>query len=440
LYHSNDASLDALKDKVNYLTSKLDDWQYTPKIQEDSSSKRIQDKAHEISKSHTGRENAAIVMFAKNSDLSKVLETMHSFEDRFNKIHNYDWILISDASHSISFQKMTNAITQSAVIFETIPRSPYLSLPAGVDKLRMKESKKHLKQKKIEAARTERQRHIKRFWSRDIYNMEFLKDYDYYMRVQPGTWFHCDLKYDPFQYMRENGKTYGFGLALEENTEGYPTLWSNVMTYIEENPVDVDPGHLLQFVSNGQAESFNGCHFRSELEIGDLQFFRGEKYQRLATFLDSKHGIYYEAWDDSTVRTLGVTLLQSRERLQFLSNLGYNDQESKRNLKQCPMEKNLRLHSKCTCDPIEDLTWSENSCLPLYFKVNGVELPLEVTLREEEAERQLMLKEQQAEEARYKQEQYELEREREEVEVADLMNENGPPPEIEKQHGEHILP
>lgn len=52
----------------------------------------------------------------------------------------------------------------------------------------------------------------------------------------------------------------------------------------------------LAWLRNRNAESdlWNMCHFWSNFEIGDLDFFRGEEYTRLSDFLDREGGFYYE--------------------------------------------------------------------------------------------------------------------------------------------------
>lgn len=322
---------------------------------------------------------AAFILQARNSDLKRIVDTVFTMEERFNKAHNYDWVFISDMSHSSSFQRTVSRLASGKVLFHKIDRATYLSFPSGINRAEVSRHRKLLRMKSSDSqAKNDNQRHFNKFWSREIFNMDFLQDYDYYMRINPDTFAYCDFTVDPFEYMKKMEKTYMFTFATSHSPGAFPTLWSSVMNYIEENPDDVDPDHLLDFVSDDKAESFNGCHFRSSLEVGNLKFFRGEKYQRLAKFLEERNGLYYEGWDESTIRTIGVTLLQSREKLQFMNNVGVIDKSLKNlNLNQCPKDIDIRLRSGCTCDPADDITWSKESCVSRYYEVNGVHLPKE---------------------------------------------------------------
>ena len=68
-------------------------------------------------------------------------------------------------------------------------------------------------------------RHMCRFNSGFFFRHELLKEYDYYWRVEPWVEFYCDLPFDPFVFMRDNGKVYGFTIMLREYIETIPTLW-----------------------------------------------------------------------------------------------------------------------------------------------------------------------------------------------------------------------
>jgi alpha 1,2-mannosyltransferase len=53
-----------------------------------------------------------------------------------------------------------------------------------------------------------------------------MQQFRYYWRVEPGVKFFCDIASDPFLYMQEHNKTYGFTMSLYEYERTIPTLWS----------------------------------------------------------------------------------------------------------------------------------------------------------------------------------------------------------------------
>ena len=64
--------------------------------------------------------------------------------------------------------------------------------------------------------------------------------------------------------------------------------------FIKENPQLVEKGNAMGFISDNNGDTYNRCHFWSNFEIGDLDFWRGEAYTKYFDFLDSKGGFYYE--------------------------------------------------------------------------------------------------------------------------------------------------
>ncbi|KAJ3782599.1 glycolipid 2-alpha-mannosyltransferase-domain-containing protein, partial [Lentinula aff. detonsa] len=46
--------------------------------------------------------------------------------------------------------------------------------------------------------------------------------------IRPDIKYFCDVTYDPFDYLRDNKKTYGFTISFYEWEKTIPTLWATV--------------------------------------------------------------------------------------------------------------------------------------------------------------------------------------------------------------------
>lgn len=57
---------------------------------------------------------------------------------------------------------------------------------------------------------------IGRFQSGFFFSSQLLDSFDYYWRVEPSIKFFCDLNYDPFQFMIDNKKSYGWTISIYE--------------------------------------------------------------------------------------------------------------------------------------------------------------------------------------------------------------------------------
>ena len=85
--------------------------------------------------------------------------------------------------------------------------------------------------------------------------------------------------------MQENKLKYGFVITILELPNTIPSLWASTQTFIKDNPKLIPANNLLPFVTSPDG-SYNLCHFWSNFEIGDLNFFRSKAYQKYFEHLD----------------------------------------------------------------------------------------------------------------------------------------------------------
>jgi hypothetical protein len=155
--------------------------------------------------------------------------------------------------------------------------------------------------------------------------------------------FYCDLQYDPFLYMAQNKKVYGWVISIVETPNTIPTLFETMLDWrkeVEKSNTGLSKFgsqvHLADYDREGQLwdfflqdpsrdrwgrlkakEEYNMCHFWTNFEIGDLRFFRGKEYQSLFNYLDRKGGFYLER-----VRGASVTLVVNVELMMLLYDSG----------------------------------------------------------------------------------------------------------------------
>jgi alpha 1,2-mannosyltransferase len=123
-----------------------------------------------------------------------------------------------------------------------------------------------------------------------------MEEYEFYWRVEPSVEFSCDIDYDPFLYMKENNKKYGWTISLIEFEATIPTLWETTKAFMKENPEMIPKNNLMNFVSNDNGKNYNLCHFWSNFEIADLKFLRSPEYTAFFEYLDRSGGFFYERY------------------------------------------------------------------------------------------------------------------------------------------------
>lgn len=141
--------------------------------------------------------------------------------------------------------------------------------------------------------------------------------------------------------MEKNDKRYGWVVALWEIETTVPTLFRKISEYkkklrLPNTPLwkaMIEPSRLpwpfrslLQSHKPGRdvnGDMWNFCHFWSNFEIADMDFYRSPEYRGLFDYLDEDGGFYYERWGDAPVHTLAAALLLRPEQIHQFSDWGY---------------------------------------------------------------------------------------------------------------------
>lgn len=140
--------------------------------------------------------------------------------------------------------------------------------------------------------------------------------------------------------MQTHRKRYAYTLALWERGQTVPSLFRKLSDYKARHAYPttplwtalLDPSYLpwpfrraLAWLRNRDAagDLWNMCHFWSNFEIADLDFFRSPPYRELFAYLDRDGGFYHERWGDAAVHSLAAAMLLRPEELHHFSDLGY---------------------------------------------------------------------------------------------------------------------
>ena len=84
----------------------------------------------------------------------------------------------------------------------------------------------------------------------------------------------------------------------------------------------IPTNNTLKMLTDGNGE-YNLCHFWSNFEIADLNFFRSDTYLEYFNHLDKAGGFFYERWGDAPVHSLAIGMFLPKEKIHFFENIGY---------------------------------------------------------------------------------------------------------------------
>ncbi|EGV62117.1 hypothetical protein CANTEDRAFT_125662 [Yamadazyma tenuis ATCC 10573] len=302
-----------------------------------------------------GGENATIVMLVRNEELEGALSSMRSLEDRFNKDYQYPWVFLNDVPFTQEFKEQTTLMASGKTYYELIPEEDW-EPPSFIDTIKLEENLKK-SNKDVIYGGSRSYRNMCHFNSGFFFKQKRLLNYDWYFRVEPDVEYLCDFQHDPFKFLRENNKVYGFVTTIHEYENTIPTLWPTVEKFIEAYPDLIHPNNSLEFITSREVDlnyhvpmvnsssEYNLCHFWSNFEIGSLNFWRSEAYSKFFEFLDQSGGFYYERWGDAPVHSIGLNLLADKNSIHHFDDIGYYHPP----YMACPTSKDLISQKRCIC-------------------------------------------------------------------------------------------
>lgn len=141
--------------------------------------------------------------------------------------------------------------------------------------------------------------------------------------------FYGNIDYDVFRFMRDNGMKYGHGSSMDKilgyNARSAPSLLWRTRSFMDVHPELIHPEADLDWLlldREPQSRDNNKRQFSSNVEIGDLHFFRGEQHGRYFEWLDRSGGFFYEFPGDAAVRALSAAMFLPKRQVWFLGDVG----------------------------------------------------------------------------------------------------------------------
>jgi alpha 1,2-mannosyltransferase len=314
--------------------------------------------------------NATFVTLARNSDIWEIARSIRQVEDRFNRKFNYDWVFLNDKPFDATFKKVTTALVSGTTHYGEIPKEHW-SFPDHIDQDKARKVREDMAQRKIIYGDSISYRHMCRFESGFFFQQELMLNYEWYWRVEPSIELYCDINYDAFKFMRDNGKKYSFVLSLYEYVETIPTLWESTKKFMKNHPEHIADGNSMGFLSDDGGDNYNHCHMWSNFEIGNLNWLRSQAYTDYFNSLDQDGGFFYERWGDAPVHSIAASLLLKKEEIHFFNDIAYYHVP----FTHCPTSEKMRLDLKCHCNPKDNFDWKGYSCTSRFFELSGVEKP-----------------------------------------------------------------
>ena len=214
--------------------------------------------------------------------------------------------------------------TKFTAFIEVIPKEHW-EAPSWINKDLVEESAELLKEKDVQYATKLSYHKMCRWNSGMFYKHPALENIRYYWRVEPDVKFFCDVDYDVFRYMQDHNKTYGFNINIYDSPDSVATLWPETLKFLAAHPEYQSQNNAWPWLTDSTerpdnniiANGYSTCHFWSNFEIGDMQFWRSRAYDDYFNHLDRAGGFFYERWGDAPVHSIGLGLFEDVSRIHW---------------------------------------------------------------------------------------------------------------------------
>ncbi|KIJ62421.1 glycosyltransferase family 15 protein [Hydnomerulius pinastri MD-312] len=322
------------------------------------------------------RANATFVILCRNSNLRGVIQSVRDVEDRFNRKYGYPYVFLNEEPFDEEFKRRVSVLSAAPMEFGTIPKEHWYA-PPWIDEQKAAAARKKMGEDGIIYGVFALLCPFVFFLGSSCFGVPvgvgFVLKVDfshglwmlrYYWRVEPDVHFHCDVNSDPFRLMQDHNKTYGFTISMYEFEATIESLWATAKDYAQLHPEQLHPHNALGFISDDGGSKYNLCHFWSNFEIADMDFWRSEVYVSFFEFLDQKGGFYYERWGDAPVHSIAAALFLPRSSIHFFDEIGYEHPP----YTHCPINGERWTKGRCSCSPAESFDYDGYSCLSRWEK------------------------------------------------------------------------
>ena len=122
-------------------------------------------------------------------------------------------------------------------------------------------------------------------------------------------------------------------LFNQEKHSKFPQLEENNNNKEEEEEEEKEGGLIdltnksiilitkYDFISDDKGETYNLCHFWSNFEIANLNFWRGEAYRKYFDYLDQTGGFFYERWGDAPIHSIAAALFLPKDKIHYFDDV-----------------------------------------------------------------------------------------------------------------------
>lgn len=235
----------------------------------------------------------------------RLLISLFLLNKNFLKKHKYDVIIFHEANYS----KIVRVVL--AFLFDVIFREINL----------FEQYLKNVAQISIDAelkAYSVGYRSMCHFFFAGFY--EYLKEYDYYCRLDTDSFLTGSIDFDPFEYMKKNKLLYGYIAELYES----PNAIKGIDHYLRESVEKFDEKVKDNILFDGS--KYNLRCIYDNFEIVDLSIFNKPEVRTFIDGIVKSNNIFNYRWGDAPLRTILLSLFIDQNQIVRFKMIDYKHQ------------------------------------------------------------------------------------------------------------------
>ena len=300
--------------------------------------------------------NACLVLYIRNvRQIAKVISTLKSTENNFNHKYHYPWIIVHPVQLIISEKSRDSMIKSSSgvVTFVKVSKPPTdeelffgsqeseNALAYSREKYQRSKELRFGYLRKMQQLRVGADDYVQKLWddkmrtdsklfdansisvsrilSSDIYRLDELLKYDYFLKMEPGTVFDCRLNYDIFTRFANN-KNANIGIVFMDKMQDV-RIFERLKDVIQKVTKTFDVG-LSKYFSDSE-NKYNGIVLNTQdFFIGKTALFNSNSYLSFIQYIDEMKIKNNEVWSENEIMSAFFALVYNE-----------NDYESSRGTK-----------------------------------------------------------------------------------------------------------
>ena len=252
-----------------------------------------------IAQMKPGQMRAAIYYLVQPKRIKSLLKSLQNLDKYFNNKFHYPVIIFHEGDFTTEHRQRVENATKSEVYFQilTFVLPDFITGPVA----------------KMQCGKDIGYRHMCRFHSKLIYELDIVQNLDYIWRLDDDSFIMSDVIYDVFKHMSEHDLLYGYKLISHDLARCVVGLWKDATRYIGQHNIPT------QFFKAWRENKI----YYNNFEISSMKLWLSQNYKDYIDMIDQAGGIYYHRWGDAPIKTIAVTMFVPQSKTHLFRDISY---------------------------------------------------------------------------------------------------------------------